>query len=76
MSLQVYDNFDRPGYSLADYSEKWTMPFGLGEMGVNDTRDFSGGCLNVTAVPFGLLSTARAHHTVATSHVSQLSPGG
>ncbi len=52
MSLQVYDNFDRPGYSLADYSEKWTMPNGSGEMGVNDTRDFSGGCLNLTAVPF------------------------
>jgi 3-methyladenine DNA glycosylase/8-oxoguanine DNA glycosylase len=24
MSLQVHDNFDRPGYSLADYSERWT----------------------------------------------------
>jgi hypothetical protein len=52
MSLQVYDNFDRPGYSLADYSEKWTMPYGLGEMGVNDTRDFSGGpplCIRLAA---------------------------
>jgi hypothetical protein len=52
MSLQVYDNFDRPGYSLADYSEKWTMPYGLGEMRVDDMRDFSGGCLNLAAVPF------------------------
>ena len=52
MSLEVYDNFDRSGYSLADYAEKWILPYGLGEMGVNDTRNFSSGCLNLSAVPF------------------------
>jgi hypothetical protein len=32
--LQVYDDFDKPGYSLDDYAEKWTTPYGLGEMAV------------------------------------------
>lgn len=52
LDLQIYDNFDKPGYSLADYAEKWTTPYGLGEMAVNDTRNFSGGRLNLSAVPF------------------------
>jgi hypothetical protein len=51
-SLQNYDNFDKPGYSLTDYAEKWILPYGLGEMAVNDTRKFSEGYLNLTAVPF------------------------
>ena len=51
-SLQTYDTFDKPGYSLTDYAEKWILPYGLGEMGLNDTRKFSDGYLNVTAVPF------------------------
>jgi hypothetical protein len=50
--LQVYDNFDKPGYSLTDYAEKWFTPYGLGEMSVNDTRNFTGGYLNLGAVPF------------------------
>jgi uncharacterized protein DUF6081 len=49
---QIYDDFDKPDYSLTDYAEKWTTPNGLGEMAVNDTRNFSGGCLNLSAVPF------------------------
>jgi hypothetical protein len=52
VSFQVYDTFDAPGYSLNDYAEKWITPNGLGEMAVNDTRDFSGGCLSLGAVPF------------------------
>jgi Family of unknown function (DUF6081) len=52
MSIEIYDNFDRPGYSLTDYGDKWFTPFGLGEMGVKDTRDFSGGYLTLSAVPF------------------------
>ena len=52
LDFQIYDNFDKPGYSLTDYAEKWTTPYGLGEMAVNDTRNFSGGCLNLAAVPF------------------------
>jgi hypothetical protein len=50
--FQVYDDFDAPGYSLTDYAEKWLLPYGLGEMAVNDDRDFSGGYLNLGAVPF------------------------
>ena len=52
VNVDVYDNFDKPGYSLTDYAERWITPYGLGEMALNDTRDFSGGCLNLTAVPF------------------------
>ena len=52
VSFEVYDSFDAPGYSLTDYAEKWATPNGLGEMAVNDTRDFSGGCLSLSAVPF------------------------
>jgi hypothetical protein len=52
MSFQVYDDFDTPGYSLTDYAERWILPYGLGEMAVDDTRDFSGGCLSLGAVPF------------------------
>jgi hypothetical protein len=51
-SFRVYDSFDAPGYSLTDYAEKWATPNGLGEMALNDTRDFSGGCLSLSAVPF------------------------
>ena len=51
-NVQVYDDFDAPGYSLADYGERWILPYGLGEMAVNDTRDFSGGYLSLSAVPF------------------------
>ncbi len=50
--MQVYDDFGKPGYSLADYNEKWMTPNGLGEMAVEDTRCFSGGRLHLSAVPF------------------------
>jgi len=49
----VYDNFESPsGYTMADYQAKWFNPYGLGEMGVNDTRNFAGGQFNITAAPF------------------------
>jgi Family of unknown function (DUF6081) len=51
-SLQNYDNFDKPDYSLTECAEKWILPYGLGEMELNDTRKFSDGHLNLTAVPF------------------------
>lgn len=51
-NAEVYDDFDGPGYSLTDYAKRWITPYGLGEMAVSDTRNFSGGCLNVAAVPF------------------------
>jgi hypothetical protein len=50
--LQIYDNFDKPGYSLTDYAEKWILPYGLGEMERDDTRKFSDGYLSLSAVPF------------------------
>ena len=52
MSLQVYDDSGKAGYSLTDYNQKWMTPNGLGEMAVEDTRSFSGGRLHVSAVPF------------------------
>ncbi len=52
VSVEIYDNFNKPGYSLSDYAERWVTPYGLGEMAVSDTRNFIGGCLNVAAVPF------------------------
>jgi hypothetical protein len=52
VSLQVYDDFGKAGYSLTDYNEKWMTPNGLGEMAVEDTRCFSGARLHVSAVPF------------------------
>jgi hypothetical protein len=52
VDFQIYDDFDKPGYSPDNYAEKWTTPYGLGEMAVNDTRHFRGGRLNLTAVPF------------------------
>jgi hypothetical protein len=41
--LQIYDNFDKQGYTLADYAVKWFTPFGWGEMEVNETRNFRDG---------------------------------
>jgi hypothetical protein len=52
VSSQIYDDFGKAGYSLADYDKKWMTPNGLGEMAVEDTRSFSGGRLHVRAVPF------------------------
>jgi Family of unknown function (DUF6081) len=52
LSLNVYDDFDQPGYSLSDYSRRWLTPYGLGEMAANDTRRFGDGCLRLGAVPF------------------------
>jgi hypothetical protein len=48
----VYDSFDAPGYSLASYGAKWVNPYGLGEMAVADTRDFSGGNFTIKAPVF------------------------
>ena len=52
MTVEVYDNFDRAGYSMADYQQKWSNPYGPGEMGLNDTRSFAKGSFKVSAVPF------------------------
>jgi hypothetical protein len=48
----TYDTFNKPGYSLDDYSAKWSNPFGLIEMENNDTRSFAGKRFSVSAEPF------------------------
>lgn len=48
-----YDSFKRPGgYTLGHYAQKWSNPFGPGEMAVLDTRAFEHGKFSVSAVPF------------------------
>lgn len=49
----VYDDFQASGgYTIGDYLTKWSNPYGPGEMGVVDTRNFTGGTFNIDAVPF------------------------
>ena len=49
----VYDSFQKTGgYTLTDYASKWSNPYGLGEMEINDTRSFAGGNFYVGATPF------------------------
>ncbi|MGH6997648.1 MAG: hypothetical protein ACREEO_05600, partial [Phenylobacterium sp.] len=49
----VYDNFEKVGgYTLVDYGAKWANPYGMGEMALGDTRDFSGGSLSISAPTF------------------------
>ncbi len=52
-TVEVYDDFDA-GYTMADYQEKWSNPYGLLEMGLTDTRSFARGKFEVSAVPFRL----------------------
>jgi len=48
----VYDNFQKPGgYTLADYTAKWSA-FTLGEMAVQDTRRFDNHTFSISATPF------------------------
>lgn len=52
-ATEIYDSFEKAGgYTLSDYQAKWANPFGLGEMAITDTRDFSTGSLTVAAAPF------------------------
>src|SRR5215216_633844 len=52
-SVVKYDSFQkRGGYTLADYAQRWSNPYGLGEAAQNDTRNFDGGAFNVRATPF------------------------
>lgn len=37
---------------MADYEEKWSNPYGPGEMALTDTRSFARGAFTVSAVPF------------------------
>jgi hypothetical protein len=50
-TVEVYDDFGA-GYTLADYQEKWSNPYGLLEMDLSDTRSFARGAFQVSAVPF------------------------
>jgi hypothetical protein len=53
-NVVVYDSFSKSGgsYGLTDYAQKWSNPYGLGEMALSDTRNFDGGTFNVSAAPF------------------------
>lgn len=53
-TVEMYDDFDRAGYSLTDYQAKWSNPYGLGEMASTggDTRTFAQGAFKISAVPF------------------------
>jgi len=51
-TVEVYDDFGGAGYSLADYQQKWSNPYGPGEMALTDTRSFTRGSFKVSAVPF------------------------
>src|SRR5260370_5351648 len=47
----VYDDFHKPGgYTLADYNAKWSVS--LGEMAIQDTRQFDNHTLSIAATPF------------------------
>lgn len=51
----TYDSFNKPGYSLQDYGEKWANPYGLLEMDPavrSDTRSFAGKRFDISAAPF------------------------
>jgi hypothetical protein len=56
VTVEKYDTFQKPGgYTLADYMQKWSNPYGLGEMdptAQGDNRNFSGGTFNLDATPF------------------------
>ena len=48
----VYDDFHKPGgYTLADYDAKWTT-FMVGEMALEDTRQFDNHTFSISATPF------------------------
>lgn len=52
-TVEVYDSFQKPGgYTVADYSAKWSNPYGPGEMALTDTRSFGDNVFRVSAVPF------------------------
>jgi hypothetical protein len=52
ITSQVYDNFNKPGYSMTDYAQKWANTFGPGELAAGGTANFNGGSFNILATPF------------------------
>jgi len=63
-TVVIYDNFDKPGYSLADYYQKWQNKFGPGDMAVKETRSFNQGVFSVAAEPY-----QTAHDSSVLDHV-------
>lgn len=49
----VYDDFNG-NYTLGDYNQKWSNPFGLGDMAVapGDTRSFGSGTFGINDAPY------------------------
>ena len=50
----VYDSFGKGAYTLGDYAQKWSNPYGLGDMAVapGDTRSFADGTFYIDDAPF------------------------
>lgn len=46
-----YDSFGK-NYTLADYESRWSNPYGLGEMAIEDTRSLADGRFSIDAAPF------------------------
>lgn len=52
MTVIVYDDFHKPGgYARTDYDAKWSINM-LGDMAVEDTRQFDNHSLAISATPF------------------------
>lgn len=52
-TVVTYDDFQAPGgYDLADFDERWTNPYGPGELAAGGTRTFGDGAVEVDATPF------------------------
>ncbi|HEX5086406.1 MAG TPA: DUF6081 family protein [Nocardioides sp.] len=51
-TVEIYDDFDKPRYSQADYVAKWANIYGPGELAAGGTSSFARGAFSVSAVPF------------------------
>lgn len=53
VAVVVYDDFgDEGSYALEDYQDKWSNPYGLGEMAAGGARSFENGAFTADATPF------------------------
>lgn len=48
----VYDDFNKPGYSVVDFLGKWSNSYGPGELAAGGARSFADGRVTVSATPF------------------------
>ena len=53
VTVLEYDSFGKPGgYTIVDYLARWSNPYGIGEMALEDTRRFDNDTFFVGATPF------------------------